>query len=149
MAVFGESYSKMQSRSIDVGTVTSLQYSIIKPSWGQANILAKQSVVTAVRNYEQLSEDFANFDVICNLWKNADEQATFEEIFLFNHDTVYFMPHEDNGLYLDDPDTGNPAEFFITRMVPFYVMNPALILRLKLLITFESKVAIDPASIIP
>lgn len=106
MAVFGESYSKFQSVQLSIGTVVDLQFSIIKPRWAETNIVQNQSVINGIKAFTKIEEDFATFDVICNLWKNADPQATFETIFAYNHDIVNFMPHEDSELYIlgTDPD---------------------------------------------
>ena len=84
-----------------------------------------------------LLNDKAMFDVICHIWKNAVPKTTMQALLRYNHNTVKFMPHEDEGNYLTTDGTSE-ADFYISIMRPFGIKDKPPILQDKLFIRFES-----------
>ena len=140
MSIFGNSYSKIKTSE---GVEISLGHSIIRPTYQEPNIIEQRSIINGVRTFTKISENFASFDVIVNIQAfGASDEAKVWEIMRENHTTVSFMPHQDVGNYLKTFG-GAEAEFFITRMIPYYLKTDPPILHDRLLITLKSKVYVD------
>ncbi len=146
MAIWGESYSQMKTTGVGLPRTVTLGHSIIKPIWQEPNIIEQRSIINGVRSYVKVSENFASFDVIVNL-KSFGAPATagaekLWEIMKENHTTVKFMPHVDFAQYLKTTG-GAEADFYITRMIPYYYKVEPPVLHDRLLITLKSLVYID------
>lgn len=145
MSIFGESYSKMKSGETEVD----LQYSIIRPTWTIPNIIKHQSILTKKKRFIKVSGDSASFQVVCNIWKNGDAAAVMTDLLSYNHGTVKFMPHEDDGNYIYETDGATEADFYIISMIPYYVKNQPPMLEDRLQITFISLKAITLPTLTP
>ncbi len=139
MALFGESHSKFKGSDT---TVISLEYCIVQPFWGEEHLIRNISVKTRKTTFIKVSDDFATFIVVCNIWKNTVPEDVMNLILSYNHDTVNFMPHEDSGVYVQKVGGGD-ASFYIESMTPLYVKNDPPILNDRLKIKFVSLEAVD------
>ncbi len=139
MALFGTDSSKMKTST---AVVVDLDYSTIEPLWSVPQLIRNVSVVNRITTFIKLADDFAEFVVILNIWKNAVPQDVMTEIIPFNHDTVNFMPHSDSTIYVQKIGGGD-ASFFITEMTPFYLRTEPPVLQDMLLIRFKALESID------
>jgi len=143
--VWGNSYSKFKSVNVNPGTVVSLGYSLLQPTWTEPQVLENVSILTGTSDFIKLSNDLGQFDVVSNIWKNGLSAATvMNNLLAYNHDVVNFMPHQDSGVYIK-ADGGGDAEFFIILMQPFYLQNSPPLLQDRLLVRFVSKGALNIA----
>ena len=146
MSMYGDSYSKFKSINVSAGTVVSLNHSNIKPSWGIEQLIKNTSIFTMKSTFIDLEDDFSEFEVEVNIWKNGSPATVMADIMQYNHDVVNFMPHQDNATYVQANDGGGDAEFYIESMTPVYVNNEPPILEDKIIIKFVSIEAIDAST---
>ena len=147
MAVFGETHPVIEIQPAGTPTVD-LEHSIIKPKWAVTNLIKHQSVITGVRSFTKRSEDLAIFDVVINVWKYSIPANTMDTLLGYNHNTVFFKPHDESPNYIYEFGTSNEAEFYISLVRPFYYRNDPPELQDKLLMRFESLVPVDVTSVI-
>lgn len=134
MAVYGTSYAKFKEGA----TVKDLDYCLIKPSWRLPKMIVHKSICNGVTHYLPISEDKARFEVVCNIWKNADPQGTLAGLLAYDHATVKFMPHEDYGEYIKDAAGATEADFIISKMQPLYLDAQSQNYADRLLVVFDS-----------
>lgn len=139
MAIWGESYPKIKKAD---DTEITLGHSIIRPTWQEPNVIEHRSIINGVRSYVKISENFASFEVVMNMWKFGDPEAKMWEVMRENHTTIKFMPHQDSGNYLKTAGAVE-ATFYIVKMIPYYLNTEPPLLQDKLLITFKSLVYVD------
>ncbi|KKL98368.1 hypothetical protein LCGC14_1825110 [marine sediment metagenome] len=146
MSMYGNSYSKFKSINVSPATVVSLNHSNIIPGWGIEQLIKNVSVFTVKSTYIDVEDDFAEFEVEINVWKNGSPATVMTNILQYNHDVVNFMPHQDNATYVQANDGGGDAEFYIESMTPVYFSNEPPILKDRLIIKFISIEAIDAST---
>ena len=139
MSIFGTGYSKFKGSN---ATVISLNHNIIIPSWGEANLIKNESVLTRKAAFTKLSEDFGSFEVVVNINKQTVPSTYLPTVIAYNHDTVNFMPHQTSATYIQAAAAGD-AEFYIESMTPFYLSDDPPILYVYLRIRFVALEALD------
>ena len=148
MSMYGDSYSKFKSINVSNGTVVNLNHSNINPGWGIEQLIKNTSIFTLKSTFIDLEDDFAEFEIEVNVWKNVDPTpaAVMADIMQYNHDVVNFMPHQDKATYVQKNDAEGDAEFYIESMTPVYVNDEPPILEDKIIIKFVSIEAIDASA---
>lgn len=133
MSVYGVSYSKFKK----VSTEVDLKFSVIKHNWRIPQVISHKSILNGLSHSIKVADDKASYDVVCNIWKNGSPKVVMQDLLSYNHDTVKFMPHEDEGNYLTSNGT-DEADFYISIMKPFYVKSKPPMLEDRLFVRFES-----------
>lgn len=141
MAIFGTTNSKLKSGVTEVD----LDFGIIEPSWNIPQLIRNVSVVNRITTFIKIVDDFAEFTVVLNIWKNSVPKDVMADILQYNHLTVKFCPHADSGVYVQ-ASGGGDADFYVTEMKPFYLRTSPPVLRDMLLIKFQSLEAIDASA---
>ena len=145
MSVFGTTNSRFKSST---AVVVDLDYSVIEPNWAVPQLVENISVVNKASTFIKIADDFAEFVVTVNIWKNGSPEDVMNGILQWNHDIVNFMPHEDSATYVQQVGGGD-ASFYITEMTPFYIKNEPPVLQDMLLLRFKSLEAIDASGSMP
>ena len=134
MAVYGTSYGKFKSGI----TVVDMNHCNIIPEWQLPQVIKHVSIINGKPNFIKITSDKSRFSFIINLWKYAVPATSLTDFLTYNHTSVKLMPHQDFGTYLLEIDGVTEADFYITKMRPFYLKNRPPLLQDKLLIIFES-----------
>ena len=144
-SVFGYGSARMKSLDFNPSAQIGLTYSIVIPSWGQAELIEHKSILNAKVNFIQVAGDHAEFQLIVNIFKHNNPNDAMKAILAWNHDTVNLMLHigeGQDGKYIK-AEGGGDAAFFITAMQPFYMRTEPPVLEDRLSIKFKSLDAVD------
>lgn len=99
-----------------------LDHAVMEPNWFSVREIEHESVINAHRGFIKISDPHAEFQVSIHLFKYANPNSKFDEIYPYLHQDVYFYPHRDGGP-LNDSD-GVEILFHITDIQAIYLEQP-------------------------
>lgn len=113
--IFGSGSAQMQQGT---GSIVVLQHSNIVPEYIITDEKEHKSVLTGHKTFTTLG-DYSKFRIDINLYKYDNPTTTFQTLYPYIHNNVYFWPHSDGKAISGSNNL--PVEFHITDMKLSYL----------------------------